>query len=143
MESLLKIISCLMLIVLISVQLLLRTPLRQNFTDDSLNGRDLKTFESTLYRGSISLDALGQYTPNSCEVLVNGELLRTVDAFPIELPVVDGDVVEIRLKKDYPAFYVFLSSRKGQISTDLVESTVFVEPGTQRILKVLVNKEEY
>lgn len=141
MESLLKVLSCLMLMFLLTVQILLRTPYRENLTDDSLNGRGLKTYETTLYRGAISLDAFGNYVPNSCELLINGEYARTVDAFPVELSVKDGDVIEIHLKRDNPAFYVYLSSRAGQIKTDLAESTVQVQPGNKRILKVLADKE--
>ncbi len=142
MEGLLKILSCFMLVVLLTLQLLLRTPFRQNLTDDSLNGRALKTYETLLYRGSVSLDTLGNYIPNSCDLLINGERYKTIDTFPIEFEVKDGDVVEIRLKKDVPAFYVFLSSREGQILTDMAESTIYIEPGIQRVFKVLMDNIE-
>ncbi len=142
MENLLKMLSLLMMAILITTQLLLTSPYRSKLTDDSMNGRTLKTYETLIYKGTFSLNALGNYTPNTAAVLINGALYKTVDAFPVELSISDGDVVEIQLKLDASPFYVFLLSQKGQLITDLKGSTVLINPGVNRIFKVRTLKAE-
>jgi hypothetical protein len=136
MEALLKILTCIMLTFLISTQLLLASPYRTRLTDDSINGRTLKTNETLIYKGTVMIDALGKYTPNSAVVFVNGEPQKIVDAFPIEMAVCDGDVVEVKLQDSAMPFYIFLASQKGDISADLGESTVLVHPGINWMFKV-------
>lgn len=138
MDSFLKIISCLMLMVLVTTQLLLTSPYRTRLTNDTLNGRTIKTYETLIYKGVVTLDALGKYTPNTATILINGKPKKTVDAFPVELDVCDGDVIEVQLQLGNPSFYVFLTGQKGQVTTDLKESTVLVQLGVNRIFKVLI-----
>lgn len=140
MEGLLKTLAVFMLILLLSTQFLLNSPFRSSLTDDSINGRELKTNESLIYKGQVTLDALGQYTSNEVAVLVNGQLYKTIDKFPIELNVIDGDFVEIRLQRGNKPFYVFLAAQIGQVKTDLLESTILVSPGINRAFKVLAKR---
>jgi hypothetical protein len=137
MEIILKIMSIILIIVLVGTQLVLASPYRFKLTDDSLNGRVIKPYETLIFSGSILFGSLGTYIPNSCSILINGERYMTVDAFPVELQVHDGDVVEILLNLDMPSFYVYLREIKGQITTDLKESTVLINHGINRVLKVL------
>ncbi|NLU52893.1 MAG: hypothetical protein GXX10_08545 [Clostridiaceae bacterium] len=136
MGNLLKVLSCIMLSVLIGTQLLLFSPYRGKLTDDTLNGRVLNTYEAVMHKGVIILDGLGEYQPNSATVLINGTVYKTIDSFPVELTVYEGDVVEVKLKLDASPLYVFLASIKGDIRTDLTESTVLIKPGINRILKI-------
>ncbi len=137
MGKLLKALSCLMLMALIVIQVLLMTPYRTNLTDDELNGRILKVYESLIYRGTITIGGLGTYHPNSADILINGIKHKTVDSFPVSLNVCDGDVVEVKLKRGHKPFYVYFVSQKGEVRTDLTSSTVLVKPGINRIFKVL------
>lgn len=136
MEGLLKTLSGLMLLFLIAVQLLLASPYRDNLTDDSINGRVLKIYETTINKGVVVLDSMGEYTPNTALIVVNGEPQKLVDVFPTELVLCDGDVVEIQSKQGNTPFYVFVSSRKGKIETDLKTSTVLIKPGINRIFAI-------
>lgn len=140
MDVLLKLLSCLMLSALITIQLLLVSPYRNRLTDDSINGKVLEVYESVVSRGTVVLDAMGDYEPNTAYVLVNGEHQKLVDTFPVELNLWDGDVVEIQLKQGSPPFYVFLLSRKGSIKTDLKSSTVVIKPGINMLFRVMDNK---
>lgn len=139
MDSLLKALSCLMLLALITIQLLLFSPYRVRLTDDTINGRVLKIYESVIHRGTVVLDAMGNYEPNTAYIIINGEKQKMVDKFPAELNLCDGDIVEIQLKQGNAPFYVFLLSRKGSIKTDLKESTILIKPGINRIFRVLEN----
>ncbi len=136
MDKFLKMASFLMITLLLGSQILLRSPYRPKLTDDSLNGRTLKTYETLIYRGTITLNVLGEYIPNTAFLLINGIAYKTIDAFPVEMSICDGDVVEIQLKTNVSPIYVFLSSQKGQLITDLKGSTVLVRPGITRIFKV-------
>lgn len=136
MEALLKILSMFMIIILISVQLFLASPYRANLTDDSLNGRILELRESAIVRGNIVLDAIGDYTPNEVLVLLNGKPYKLVTVFPVGLDICEGDVVEVQLRKGETPFYVYLASQKGDIKTDLKNSTVLIEPGINHICAV-------
>ncbi|NMA66260.1 MAG: hypothetical protein GX957_08485 [Clostridiaceae bacterium] len=137
MGSLLKVLSCILIITLIIIQILLVTPYRAILTNDELNGRLLNPYETLIYKGIIRLGGLGNYQPNSADVLINGIKHITVDTFPVSINVCDGDVVEVKLKRDCDPFYVYLVSTKGQVKTDLATSTVRVNPGINRIFKVL------
>lgn len=136
MEGLLKFASCMMLVFLITTQLILASPYRVKLTNDEINGRTLKTNETLIYRGTITVDALGQYTPNSAVLLVNGQAQKIVDAFPVELPVCDSDVVEVQMQLGSLPFYIFVASQKGDITTDMTESTILIHPGVNRLLRV-------
>jgi hypothetical protein len=137
MERLLQAVACIMLTVVITIQLALASPYRSRLTDDSINGRVLQLRESLIYRGTVTLDAMGDYIPNNAVILINGEPQKLIDAFPIELSLCDGDFVEIQVKKDNKPFYVFMASRKGSIKTDLKTSTLLVKPGVNRLFRVL------
>ncbi|HHW23320.1 MAG TPA: hypothetical protein GXX26_10650 [Clostridiaceae bacterium] len=141
MEKLLQAAACIMLTVVVSIQLALASPYRNKLTDDSINGRVLKLRESLIYRGTVTLDAMGDYIPNNAVILINGEPQKLIDTFPIELNLCDGDFVEIQVKKDNKPFYVFMSSRKGPIKTDLKTSTILVKPGVNRLFRVLYETE--
>lgn len=129
MEGLLKILSVIMIIILVSVQVFLMSPYRASLTDDSLNGRIIELRESAIVRGSLTLDAIGDYRPNEVLVLINGKPYKLATVFPVDLSLREGDVVEVQLKKGEPPFYVYLSSQKGDIKPDLKNSTVRIEPG--------------
>lgn len=137
MERLLQILSCLLITVIISIQLALASPYRTNLTDDSINGRVLKLYETLIYRGTVTLEAMGEYTPNSAMIMINGEPKMLIDVFPVVLNLCDGDLVEIQLKEGSKPFYVYMSSRKGAIRTDLNVSTVLIDPGINRLFRVL------
>jgi len=141
MEKLLQAAACIMLTVVVSIQLALASPYRNKLTDDSINGRVLKLRESLIYRGTVTLDAMGDYIPNNAVILINGEPQKLIDTFPIELNLCDGDFVEIQVQKDNKPFYVFMSSRKGPIKTDLKTSTILVKPGVNRLFRVLYETE--
>lgn len=136
MEGLLKILSCMILSSLIAIQLLLISPYRDNLTDDSINGRVLKIYESVISRGTIVLDAMGNYESNTAYIVINGEQKKMVDMFPVELNLCDGDVVELQSKKGNSPFYVFLLSRKGSIKTNLKGSTILINPGINMLFRV-------
>ncbi|MGI6621785.1 MAG: hypothetical protein GX227_07870 [Clostridiaceae bacterium] len=137
MERLLQILSFIMITAIISVQLALASPYRNRLTDDSINGRVLQLRETLIYRGTVTLDAMGEYDPNTAIILINGEPKKLIDAFPIELNLCDGDLVEIQSKKENDPFYVFMSSKKGSIRTDLKASTILVNAGINRLFRVL------
>lgn len=139
MDGLLKTLSCLMLSCLIATQLLLVSPYREKLTDDTINGRVLKLYESVISRGTIVLDAMGNYAPNTAYIIINGEQQKMIDAFPINLDLCNGDVVEIQSKKGNSPFYVFLLSRKGLIKTDLKGSTIMINPGLNMLFRVTEN----
>jgi hypothetical protein len=126
-----------MLLAVITIQLLLVSPYRERLTDDTINGRVLKIYESVIKRGTVVLDAMGNYEPNTAYIIINGDKKKMVDKFPAELNLSDGDIVEIQLKQGNPPFYVFLFSRKGSIKTDLKGSTVLINPGINRMFSVL------
>ncbi|MCX7771951.1 MAG: hypothetical protein N2376_02420 [Clostridia bacterium] len=138
MEGLLKFGASALLVYLIFIQLLLASPYRQRLTSDNLNGRPIKTYETINYRGKMTLDALGDYTPNTAVMLINGVPVRTIDAFPIDLSVCDGDILEVQLKLGTQPFYVFTSSRSDKVATDSNDSTVLVKPGINRLFKIFV-----
>jgi len=140
--GLLKVLSCVLVATLIVVQILLATPYRSRLTNDELNGRLLKPYETLIYRGTITLGCLGEYQANSADILVNGAKHTTVGTFPVSINVCDGDVVEVKLKHGCKPFYVYLLSYKGSIKTDLVTSTILVDPGINRVLKVLVSNQQ-
>ncbi len=140
MDFLLKAFACLMLTTVITIQLLLVSPYRNRLTDDSINGRVLEIYESVISRGTVVLDAMGNYVPNSAYIMINGEKQKLVDTFPVELNLRDGDVVEIQLKKGNSPFYVFLLSRKGSIKTDLKGSTIPIKQGINMLFRVMDNK---
>ena len=139
--NLLKVLSCMLVTTLIVVQVLLATPYRSRLTNDELNGRLLKPYETLIYKGTITLGSLGEYWPNSADILINGKKHVKVDKFPADIEVCDGDVVEVMLRQGARPFYVYLYSLEGQIKTDLSKSTILVKPGINRILKVLAARE--
>lgn len=142
MGRLLQILCCILIAVTITVQLALASPYRSRFTDDSINGRILQLRETLIYRGTVTLDATGEYTPNSAVILVNGEYKKLIDAFPVELNLCDGDLVEIQSEKDNKPFYVFVSSQKGSLKTDLKASTILVNTGINRLFRVLYDPDQ-
>lgn len=137
MEKLLQALSCIMITVIISIQIALASPYRSRLTDDSINGRVLQLRETTIYRGTVTLDVMGEYIPNTAVIFINGEPQKLIDAFPVELNLCDGDLVEIQSKRENKPFYVFMSSKKGQIKTDLKVSTILVNAGINRLFRVL------
>lgn len=136
MEGMLKSLSILMLAFLISIQISLTSPYRSKLTDDTINGRILKLHETAISKGVVVLDSIGGYLSSSVIILVNGQQKKLVDVFPVELELCEGDVVEIELKQSEKPFYVFLSSQKGQIETDLTISAILIEPGINRFFSV-------
>lgn len=142
MGRLLQILCCILMAVTLTVQLALASPYRSRFTDDSINGRILQLRETLIYRGTVTLDATGGYAPNSAVILVNGEHKKLIDAFPVELNLCDGDLVEIQLEKDKRPFYVFVSSQKGSLKTDLKASTILVNTGINRLFRVLYDPDK-
>ena len=74
-------------------------PYRASLTDDSLNGRIIELRESAIVRGSLTLDAIGDYRPNEVLVLINGKPYKLATVFPVDLSLREGDVVEVQLKK--------------------------------------------
>ena len=140
MDGLLKVLSCLMLSTLITIQLLLISPYRAKLTDDTINGRVLKLYESVISKGTIVLDSMGDFEPNTAYILINGEQQKLVDTFPVELNLSDGDVVEIQSKQGNKPFYVFLLSRKGSIDTNLKGSSNLIKPGINMLFRVMDNK---
>lgn len=140
MNGVLKVSACLMLSALITIQLLLVSPYRVSLTDDTINGRVLKLYESVISKGTIILDSMGDYEPNTAYIIINGEPQKLVDTFPVELNLSDGDVVEIQLKQGVNPFYVFLLSRKGSINTNLKGSSIVIKPGINMLFRVMDNK---
>lgn len=140
MDGLLKALACLMLSTVITIQLLLISPYRVRLTDDTINGRVLKLYESVISEGTIVLDSMGDYEPNTVYILINGEQQKLLDKFPVELNLSDGDVVEVQLKQGNKPFYVFLLSRKGSIDTNLKGSSIVIKPGINMLFRVMDNK---
>lgn len=140
MDGILKVMACLMLSTVITIQLLLVSPYRVRLTDDSINGRVLKLYESVISKGTIVLDSMGDYEPNTAYIIINGEQQKMVDTFPVELNLSDGDVVEIQLKQGNTPFYVFLLSRKGSVNTNLKGSSIVIKPGINMLFRVIDNQ---
>ena len=122
MDSLLKTLSCLMLLAVITIQLLLVSPYRERLTDDTINGRVLKIYESVIKRGTVVLDAMGNYEPNTAYIIINGDKKKMVDKFPAELNLSDGDIVEIQLKQGIHLFMCFYFLEKALLRLILKEA---------------------
>ncbi len=140
MDILLKVLSAIMLAVLLSVQAVLAVAHRGDGGSDGLNGRPVSAYETTIRRGSVTLNSLGTYKPNSASVLINGDLWKTVDTFPVSMDVAHGDVIEIRVDKDAPSFYIYLTQRSAAFDTDTKPGTILIRAGINRIFKVVIKK---
>ncbi len=140
MDILFKVLSAIMLAVLLSVQVVLAVAHRGDEDSDGLNGRPVSAYETTIRRGSVTLNSLGTYKPNSASVLINGDLWKTVDTFPVSMDVAHGDVVEILVDKDAPAFYIYLTQRSAAFDTDTKPGTILLQAGINRIFKVVIKK---
>ena len=135
MDNFLKIASCLMTVILLTTQLLLASPYRSQMVDDTLNGRQIKTYETLIYKGSLMLNVIGRYETNSAAILINGKIQKIVDFFPIQVDLCDGDVLEVQLKRGSPAFYMYLTDIKGQIKIESQESSFLIDSGINYIVK--------
>jgi hypothetical protein len=141
MDLLLKAVVTIMVMVLVIVQLLLISPYASRIYKDDLNGNPIQTRYSAINKGSVTLDALGEYKPNSAILFVNGEHVMSIDRFPIIINAEHCDVVEIFAEKGSPPFYVFLSDRSGNVETDMAESSVRIKPGINRVLAVTIRRQ--
>ncbi len=139
MEFILKAGAILTLIILVCAQIALVSPVGDRLYIDNLNGAPIKSYQTTIRSGKVTLDSLGDYTANSASILINGSHLKTVDHFPVNISLQEGDVLEIQLKKGMPSFYVFLAETSGDISTDMTTSTVSISPGITQIFRIVAN----
>lgn len=141
MDFLLKAAAILMVLLLFFSQIVLASPIGNRLVSDEYNGVPLMPYQTTIRAGTITLDVLGDYTPNSATLLVNGIRKKAIDSFPIELNVVHGDVVEFLTARETKAFYVFIVARSAGVHTDLSDSSVMIKPGIKRLFTVLIDQK--
>jgi hypothetical protein len=137
MDFILKAGAILTLIILVCAQVALISPVGDRLYTDNLNGAPIKSFQTTIRSGKVTLGSLGDYPANSASILINGSHLKTIDHFPVTITLQEGDVLEIQLKKGIPSFYVFLAETSGDISTDMTVSTVSISPGINPIFRTV------
>lgn len=139
MDILIRTGCILLLVILIFSQIVLASPMSERLYSDNLNGLPIKSWQTTVQSGTVLLDALGRYTPNSSSVMVNGEHVKTIDRFPVSLSLMEGDVVEIFSEADAPPYYVYLAEISSPITTDLTTSTLEISAGMNRLFRVTVH----
>lgn len=136
MDFLLKPMAIVMVILLIATQLWLLSPYGSVMETDRLNGEPIKSYQSIVAQGSLTLNLLGEYAANSASLFVNGRHVMVIHKFPVRLEVSDGDVVEIHAANHTHPFHVYLSDKSSLLETDMKENSVKVSPGMNRILRV-------
>jgi hypothetical protein len=138
MDLFLKISAVLLLFVLIIMQLLLISPIAARIYTDDFNGVAIKSRQTTVREGSVTLNALGDYVADSAILIVNGEQVKDIDRFPLTIKLRNGDVVEIYTRKGVTPFYVYVSERSAALDTGLNESSTKINPGVNLVIKAVI-----
>ncbi|NLW02666.1 MAG: hypothetical protein GX027_05305 [Clostridiaceae bacterium] len=136
MEFLLKLLSVLMVILLITVQFMFLLPCGADFGTDGLNGEPIKSYQSIIGQGYATMNLLGEYAANSASLYINGRHIMVIQRFPVKLKLTDGDVVEIHAAKDAPDFHIYFSEKSSGIYTDIKNNPVRISPGMNRVMRV-------
>ncbi len=135
-------LSIIMCIVLIGVQIIRIYPIGTKLPEDPWRGETLKSFQSLVVRGSVTLDILGQYKMHDVMIYKNGERCLLVEKFPVKLEVLEGDVLEVWVLEDLAGASVFVSKTSGNIALKYARSSLPLNKGLHRIGKVVARKEE-
>ncbi len=135
-------LSIIMCIVLIGVQIIRIFPIGARLPEDPWRGEPLKTFQSLVVRGSVTLDILGQYKMHEVMIYKNGERCLLVEKFPVKLDVLEGDVLEVWALEALTGASLFVSETSGNIRLKYVRSSLPLNKGLHRIGKVVTKADE-
>ena len=108
-------LSIIMCIVLLGVQVIRVYPIWTEIPKDPWQGEPLNSFQSLIVRGSVTLDVLGQYSMHEVMIYKNGERFLLVEKFPVEVRVLEGDVLEVWVLEGLDGTSVFVACTSGNI----------------------------
>ena len=81
MEFLLKLLSVLMVILLITVQFMFLLPCGADFGTDGLNGEPIKSYQSIIGQGYATMNLLGSMPQTAPHI--NGRHIMVIQRFPL------------------------------------------------------------
>lgn len=127
---------------LILFQVGLANPYTRTFLSagKELEGTPLETEEFLYNEGKLSLGLVGEDRNQDVKVLVNGDEVSAFSYGLVEINVKDGDVVEIDGSKTRSTSEVEVLSKSDNVSTQCVGKRVKVGSGTNKLVRVKVNK---
>ncbi len=130
-------LSIIMCIVLIGVQVIRVYPIWIEIPKDPWQGEPLNSFQSLIVRGSVTLDVLGQYSMHEVMIYKNGERFLLVEKFPVEVKVLEGDVLEVWVLEGLDGTSVFVAGTSGNIDLKYSRTSLPLNKGLHRIGKVI------
>ncbi|MBP7176126.1 MAG: hypothetical protein KBA53_07930 [Thermoclostridium sp.] len=130
-------LSVIMCIVLIGVQVIRIYPIWTEIPEDPWQGEPLNSFQSLIVRGSVTLDVLGQYKMHEVMIYKNGERFLLVEKFPVEVKVLEGDVLEVWALEGLDGTSVYVAGTSGSIALKYSRTSLPLTRGLHRIGKVI------
>jgi hypothetical protein len=131
-----------MCIVLIGIQIYRIYPIWTEIPEDPWQGEPLQPFQSLIVRGTVTLDVLGQYKMHEVMIYKNGERCLLVEKFPVEVDVLEGDVLEVWALEELTGASVVVSGISGNIMLKYSRTSLPLTKGLHKIGKVIIKEKE-
>jgi len=130
-------ISIIMLILLAGVQVSRVYPVWAKLPEDPYAGAPMEQFVSLVERGIVTVDAAGIYEPHSAMIYKNGERYLLVEMFPVEIEVIEGDVLEIWVLEENPGASLIVKNTSENVRLKYSRTSLPLNKGLHRIGKVI------
>lgn len=135
-------LSIIMCIILIGVQIIRIYPIWIEIPEDPWQGEPLKSFQSLIVRGFVTLDVLGQYKMHEVMIYKNGERCLLVEKFPVKVEVLEGDVLEVWAMEALTGASLFVAGTSGNIVLKYSRTSLPLNKGLHKIGRVIAKEEE-
>ncbi|NLG87757.1 MAG: hypothetical protein GX494_00845 [Clostridiaceae bacterium] len=130
-------ISIIMLILLVWVQVSRVYPIWAKLPEDPYAGAPMEQFISLVERGSVTVDVAGTYETHSAMIYKNGERYLLVEKFPVDIGVIEGDVLEIWVLEENPGASLIVKSVSENFRLKYSRTSLPLKKGLHRIGKVI------
>lgn len=133
-------LSIIMVLVLLGVQVIRNYPRLAEIPGDPYVGKPLESFQSLIERGEVLLDVIGKYKMHGAMIYKNGDRYLLVEAFPVTIEVMEGDVLEVWVLEELPGTSLSVKSTSDNIALKYSRTSIPLNKGLHRIGKVVLRE---
>ncbi|NLV61880.1 MAG: hypothetical protein GXY12_00550 [Clostridiaceae bacterium] len=130
-------ISIIMVILLAGVQVSRVYPIWSKLPEDPYAGASMEQFISLVERGKVTVDVAGIYETHSAMIYKNGERYLLAEKFPVDIEVIEGDVLEIWVFEENPGASLIVKDTGENFRLKYSRTSLPLEKGLHRIGKVI------
>jgi hypothetical protein len=105
--------------------------------EDPYAGASMEQFISLVERGKVTVDVAGIYETHSAMIYKNGERYLLAEKFPVDIEVIEGDVLEIWVFEENPGASVIIKDTSENVRLKYSRTSLPLEKGLHRIGKVI------